>query len=70
MTEPISIYDLAAVDRLRAELDVYNELLPAREQLQAALVIDVADETRLRTATQTIYHDRLRSSHLILPVAP
>ena len=30
----------------------------------------IADETRLRTATQTIYHDEEHPSHLILPVAP
>ncbi|MFB3776794.1 MAG: CocE/NonD family hydrolase [Bryobacteraceae bacterium] len=30
----------------------------------------VAGETRLRTATQTVYHDRLRASRLMLPVAP
>jgi uncharacterized protein len=30
----------------------------------------VASETRLRAATQTLYHDRQHLSHLILPVAP
>ena len=30
----------------------------------------VADETKLRSATQTIYHDPTRPSHLLLPVAP
>ncbi|HSW48823.1 MAG TPA: CocE/NonD family hydrolase, partial [Bryobacteraceae bacterium] len=30
----------------------------------------VAQETRLRTATQTVYHDRQHPSHLLLPVAP
>jgi putative CocE/NonD family hydrolase len=30
----------------------------------------VADETKLRTATQTVYHDPKHPSHLILPVVP
>ncbi len=30
----------------------------------------VAGETELRTATQTIYHDADRPSHVILPVIP
>ncbi len=41
--EIVRITRLTDPSRLRAELDVYNELLPAREQLQAALVIDVAE---------------------------
>jgi hypothetical protein len=35
----------AAVER---ELNLYNRLLPGRDRLQGALLIDIADETRLR----------------------
>ena len=37
---------LADPDRARAELDLYNRLLPDRDRLQAALVLSI-DETRL-----------------------
>ncbi len=30
----------------------------------------VADEKELRRAKQTVYHDRLRPSHVLLPVIP
>jgi len=30
----------------------------------------IADETRLLQASQTVYHDRLRPSALLLPVVP
>jgi Protein of unknown function (DUF3501) len=61
--EIVRVTRLTDPSRLRAELDVYNELLPAREQLQAALVIDVADETRLvaeLAAWSNIAGDNLR----------
>ena len=32
--------------RLQQELDLYNPLLPSRNQLQAALLIDMPDELR------------------------
>jgi hypothetical protein len=33
--------------RVQEELDLYNRLLPGRNRLQAALLIDIADEARL-----------------------
>ena len=33
--------------RVRQELELYNRLLPGRDRLQAALLIEVADESRL-----------------------
>jgi hypothetical protein len=38
---------LAEPARVQQELDVYNRLLPGRNRLQAALLIRVADESRL-----------------------
>lgn len=45
--EIIRIARLSESGRLQKELDLYNTLLPGRNTLQAALVIDIADETRL-----------------------
>src|SRR5437762_8305879 len=45
--EIVRVARLTEPGRLRAELDVYNELLPARDHLQAALIIEIPDETRL-----------------------
>lgn len=38
---------LAEPRRVQQELDLYNRLLPTRNRLQAALLISVADESRL-----------------------
>jgi hypothetical protein len=45
--EILRIARLAEPRRVQQELDVYNRLLPARGRLQAALLIEVADEARL-----------------------
>jgi uncharacterized protein DUF3501 len=45
--EIVRVARLAEPDHLQAELDLYNRLLPGRDVLQAALLIDVADESRL-----------------------
>ena len=45
--EILRVARLADPVRLQEELDLYNELLPRRDRLQAALLIEVADETRL-----------------------
>jgi hypothetical protein len=45
--EIVRVARLAEPEHLQAELDLYNRLLPGRDVLQAALLIDVADETRL-----------------------
>jgi hypothetical protein len=43
----IRIARLAEAARLREELELYNRLLPGKGCLQAALLIEVAEETRL-----------------------
>src|SRR5947208_3437004 len=45
--EVLRIARLAEPGRVQQELDLYNRLLPGRDRLQAALLIEVADETRL-----------------------
>ena len=45
--ELLRIARLAEPKRVQEELDLYNHLLPGRDQLQAALLIDVQDETHL-----------------------
>ena len=45
--ELLRIARLAEPARVQRELDLYNRLLPGRDRLQAALLIEVADETRL-----------------------
>src|SRR5947209_2244790 len=45
--EIIRVARLSEAGRLQKELDLYNTLLPGRNTLQAALVIDIADESEL-----------------------
>jgi len=45
--EIVRVARLAEPEHLQAELDLYNRLLPGRDVLQAALLIDVTDEARL-----------------------
>ena len=45
--ELLRIARLAEPARVQQELDIYNRLLPGRDRLQAALLIEVTDETRL-----------------------
>jgi hypothetical protein len=45
--EVLRVARLAEPARVQQELDVYNRLLPGPDRLQAALLIDVADEARL-----------------------
>jgi hypothetical protein len=47
--EVVRIARLTDAERLKQELTLYNHLLPGRDQLQAALLIDIADETRLKS---------------------
>jgi hypothetical protein len=61
--ELLRIARLAEPARVQQELDLYNRLLPGRDRLQAALLIDVADETRLGeelAAWQTLRGDELQ----------
>jgi Protein of unknown function (DUF3501) len=45
--ELLRIARLAEPQRVQQELDLYNRLLPGRGHLQAALLIELADETRI-----------------------
>lgn len=47
LQEILRIARLAEPERVQQELDLYNSLLPGRNQLQAVLLIDIADETQL-----------------------
>src|SRR5262249_19715103 len=59
---------LAEPARVQQQLDVYNRLLPGRGRLQAALLIEVADEARL--AEELEPWQGLRGEHLPLCVGP
>jgi hypothetical protein len=45
--EVLRVARLAEPQRVQQELDLYNRLLPGRGRLQAALLIEVSDESRL-----------------------
>jgi hypothetical protein len=62
--EVLRVARLADPDRVQQELDVYNRLLPGRDRLQAALVLDVADESRL--AEELALWRTLRGEELLL----
>jgi Protein of unknown function (DUF3501) len=65
--EILRISRLSEPALVQQELDVYNQLLPRRNQLQAALLIDNKDSTRL-SEELTAWRD-LSGDHLILAVA-
>lgn len=66
--EVLRVARLAEPARVQQELDAYNRLLPSRGRLQAALLIDVADETRL--AEELEPWQALRGDDLPLCVGP
>jgi hypothetical protein len=45
--EIVRVARLAEPQHVQAELDLYNRLLPGRDVLQAAMLIEVSDESRL-----------------------
>jgi len=45
--ELLRVARLADPERVQQELDLYNRLLPSRDYLQAALLIDIHQETKL-----------------------
>ncbi|GIW78936.1 MAG: hypothetical protein KatS3mg105_0743 [Gemmatales bacterium] len=47
--EVLCVARLAEPDRVQEELDVYNQLLPSRNRLQAALLIDVDEKAPLKS---------------------
>src|SRR3954447_9486007 len=66
--EVLRVARLAEPARVQQELEVYNRLLPGKERLQAALLITVADETRLRD--ELAPWQELRGEQLALHVGP
>lgn len=61
--ELLRVARLADPTHVQLELDLYNRLLPNRDQLQAALLIEVADEKRLTKELafwQTLTGEQLR----------
>ncbi|MCI0642036.1 MAG: DUF3501 family protein [Gemmataceae bacterium] len=60
--EVIRIARLSSASDIRQELNLYNRLLPGRDLLQAALLIEIPDETRFAqewTAWQDLSGDQL-----------
>lgn len=61
--ELLRIARLTEPERVQEELNLYNRLLPGRDRLQAALLIEVTDEARLTqelAAWQGLRDDALR----------
>jgi hypothetical protein len=61
--ELLRIARLSEPERVQQELDLYNRLLPARGRLQAALLIELMDETKITqelSAWNTMAGDSLR----------
>ena len=66
LQEVLRVARLSEPALVQRELDVYNRLLPGRECLQAAVLIDVRDETRL--AEELAFWQQLRPDDLRLRV--
>jgi hypothetical protein len=65
--ELLRIARLAEPERVQQELDLYNRLLPGRDCLQAALLIDIEDEMRL--TDELAFWQTLAGDNLNLRVA-
>ncbi len=66
--EFMRIARLTEPDRVQEELDAINRLLPGRERLHAALLIEVEDETRLPEALEP--WNGLRGEAITLRLGP
>jgi hypothetical protein len=66
--EVLRVARLAEPARIRQELELYNRLLPGKDRLQAALLIAVSDEGRLRE--QLAPWQELRGEQLTLHLGP
>jgi len=64
--EIVRIARLSQAGEVQQELDLYNRLLPGNNLLQAALLIEVPDETRL--LEELAHWQNLESDHLYLCV--
>jgi hypothetical protein len=65
--ELLRVARLADPAAMQRELNLYNRLLPGRDRLQAALLIEIADETRLRD--ELAPWQGLRGDELLLRIA-
>ncbi len=66
--EVLRVARLAEPARVRQELELYNRLLPGKDRLQAALLIAIADESRLRE--ELAPWQELRGEQLALHLGP
>jgi hypothetical protein len=66
--EVLRVARLSEPVRVQQELDLYNRLLPGRNRLQAALLIAVADESRL--SEELAAWQELRGDDLCLYLGP
>ncbi len=66
--EVLRIARLAEPRLVQRELELFNRLLPGRDQLQAALVVEIADESRLVEELTT--WSELRGDLLRLHIGP
>jgi hypothetical protein len=66
LQEVLRVARLAEPGRVQRELDLYNRLLPGRDRLQAALLVNVPDEAREELAAW----QGLRGEHLCFHVGP
>jgi hypothetical protein len=64
--EVLRVARLAEPERVQQELNVYNRLLPTRDRLQAALLIEVGDESRL--GEELAPWQALRGENLVLRI--
>lgn len=68
LQEVLRVARLAEPARVTQELDLYNRLLPGKDRLQAALLIGVTDEARLRE--ELAPWQELRGEQLTLHLGP
>src|SRR5438874_12827227 len=66
--EVLRVARLAEPARVQQELELYNRLLPGKDRLQAALLISIADESRLRD--ELAPWQELRGDQLTLHLGP
>jgi hypothetical protein len=64
MHEILRICRLSDPARIQEQLDIHNRLLPGRNQLQAALLIEISDNSRL--AEELAAWRDLKGDHLVL----
>lgn len=68
LQEILRVARLSEPARVQQELDLYNRLLPTAGRLQAALLIEIKDETRL--SEELVEWQSLRGEELLFRVGP